>query len=218
MEVDVYNQDGKKTGTAELSASVFGLPWNAGLAHQVLIGQAANRRQPVAHAKGRGEVRGGGRKPWRQKGTGRARHGSIRSPIWKGGGVTHGPTKERIFKKKVNKKMAAKALAMVLSAKVRDKELLIVDDLVPRLFKTKDAARMFENFSKIKGFGDIVGKKKRTIALVSDFKPEAKRSLKNLSYLELEEARNVTALDVINRKYLVAPKASVEVLVKRLGL
>src|SRR3989304_3611811 len=105
MEFPVYNKDGKEVGKASLSDAVFGLKWNSDLVHQVVIGQAANQRQGTAHAKGRSEVRGGGRKPWKQKGTGRARHGSIRSPLWKGGGVTFGPTSQRNFKVQINKKM-----------------------------------------------------------------------------------------------------------------
>ena len=99
MEYPIYNQQAQQTGTVELSDSVFGLPMNRDLLYQVTTSQIANKRQVIAHAKGRSEVRGGGKKPWQQKGTGRARHGSIRSPIWKGGGVTHGPTKERNFEK-----------------------------------------------------------------------------------------------------------------------
>ena len=97
MKVDIYNQGAEKTGTLELPKGVFGLPWNEDLVHQVAVAMQANLRVPVAHTKGRGEVAGGGRKPWRQKGTGRARHGSIRSPIWRGGGVTHGPTKGKNY-------------------------------------------------------------------------------------------------------------------------
>lgn len=215
MEIGVYNQDGKNVGTMELP-KIFELPWNADLVHQVVTSQMANRRPTVAHAKGRGEVRGGGRKPWRQKGTGRARHGSIRSPLWKGGGVTHGPTKERNFKKKINKKMAGRALATVLSAKVRDKEMLIVDDLKLEKPKTKEAAKVFINFSKIKGFSDITAKAGRALVLLTESAPEIRRALRNLPYVELEEARNVTALEVLNRKYLVVPKASIEILIKRL--
>lgn len=215
MNVKVYNQSGKETGEMELP-KVFELPWNADLVHQVVTSQAANRRQVVAHAKGRGDVRGGGRKPWRQKGTGRARHGSIRSPIWKGGGVTHGPLKEKVYKKKINRKMAQKALAAVIAAKVRDHEVLILDDLKLAQPKTREALKVFENISKVKAFSDIVAKPKRSLVLLPDASQELRRALRNVPALELAEARNATALDVINRKYVVLPKASVEVLLKRL--
>lgn len=216
MNVKVYNQSGKESGEMELP-KVFALPWNADLVHQVVTGEMANRRQSVAHAKGRSEVRGGGRKPWRQKGTGRARHGSIRSPIWKGGGVTHGPTKERVFAKKINKKMARKALATVLSAKVRDGEVLVLDELKLAQPKTKEAAKVFQNLSKIKTFSDLMGTSKRALVLLPDASQEARRALRNLPFVELEEARNVTAFEALNRKYVVLPRASVDVLVKRLG-
>ena len=97
MEAILYNNKGEKAGKVEVPESIFGLQWNADLVHQVIVGMQANARQPVAHTKTRGEVRGGGKKPWQQKGTGRARHGSSRSPIWKGGGVTHGPRKDKIY-------------------------------------------------------------------------------------------------------------------------
>ena len=105
MKIETYNVKGEKIGTAELPEGIFGVAWKPALVKQVYDGEMANKRRPWAHTKTRGEVRGGGRKPWRQKGTGRARHGSIRSPLWVGGGVTHGPRKERSYEVKINKKM-----------------------------------------------------------------------------------------------------------------
>lgn len=195
---------------------VFGSRWNADLVHQVVVSQAANRRQNVAHTKGRGEVSGGGRKPWRQKGTGRARHGSIRSPIWKGGGVTHGPLKGKQYKKKINRKMAARALALVLAAKARDEEMIVVDGLALLRAKTKEALNVFKNLSKQKVLADIIAKPKRALVLLPDSGQELRRALRNVPALELAEARNVTALDVLQRKYIVLPKASVEILARRL--
>ena len=122
MQIDLYNAGGSIIGKADLPEKMFGQKWNPDLVHQVLAAQESNARKPLAHAKGRGEVRGGGKKPWRQKGTGRARHGSIRSPLWKGGGVTHGPTKERNFEKKINKKMRRAALFSILSRKTKEQE------------------------------------------------------------------------------------------------
>jgi large subunit ribosomal protein L4 len=137
MKAAVYNWTGAQVAETNLPETIFNRPWNPTLVHQVLVAQAANRRKPIAHAKGRGEVRGGGRKPWRQKGTGRARHGSIRSPIWKGGGVTHGPTKEKRYEKHVNKKMRRAAVLSVLSKKVADQELSIIDQMRLDAEKTK---------------------------------------------------------------------------------
>ncbi|MBI2055675.1 MAG: 50S ribosomal protein L4 [Candidatus Sungbacteria bacterium] len=216
MQVKVYNHLGQEAGEMELP-KFFQLPWNADLVHQVVVSQAANLRQPVAHVKNRGEVRGGGKKPWRQKGTGRARHGSIRSPLWKGGGVTHGPTKERSFEKKINKKMANKALALVLSAKIRDGELVVLDHLSLAAPKTKEAAKIFENLSRIKSFGDIAAKKNRVLMLLAKNEENVRRGARNLPFVEIEEARNATALDVINRKYVVLPQAGIDVLNRRLA-
>ena len=212
----MYNHQGKTVGNMELPAA-FALPWNADLVHQVVTSQASNRRPVVAHAKGRSEVRGGGRKPWRQKGTGRARHGSIRSPIWKGGGVTHGPTKERNFKKKINKKMASRALATVLSAKVRDRELVVMDQLSVSQPKTKEALLTLRNLSKIKPYADILGNRPRALVLIPNDSRELMRAFRNLPAVEIGRPENVTALDAMNRKYVVLPKAALETLMKRLS-
>lgn len=209
MKTNLYNQKGEKTGTTDLPDSVFGLKWNADLVHQVVTSQTANLRQPTAHAKGRGEVRGGGRKPWRQKGTGRARHGSIRSPLWKGGGVAHGPKKERVFKKKINKKMAKKALWTVLSAKAREGEIVVLEDLKFAEPKTKLAAALFEKLCKLKEFKNLKKGNGVLIAL-----PEkdgfSRRALRNLPYAGIDEARNLNARKVLQYKYILFPKAVVE--------
>ncbi|MFY9462331.1 MAG: 50S ribosomal protein L4 [Candidatus Sungiibacteriota bacterium] len=214
MEIQVYNQRGEKTATAELPDKVFALPWNADLVHQVATSQEANKRQNVAHAKGRSEVRGGGRKPWRQKGTGRARHGSIRSPLWKGGGVTHGPLKEKNYKKKINKKMASAALATVLSAKIRDKELLILDGIAVQAPKTKEAASIVKNLSKIAGFTELVSKS--AMLALPELDGNLMRAFRNLPNLNTEEARNITALDLLSHKYVIMPRAAIEILKRRL--
>ena len=138
MKTNIYNKNNELVGTIELDDKIFARKWNPDLVHQVLVAIAANRRQPLAHTKGRSEVSGGGRKPWRQKGTGRARHGSIRSPIWKGGGVTFGPTNERVFVKKINKKMAKAALYAALSKKLNEGELKIIDTLQISQPKTRE--------------------------------------------------------------------------------
>jgi len=148
MKVEIFNKKNEKTGQIELSESVFGRKWNADLVHQVLVSQMANIRKPFAHAKGRGEVSGGGKKPWRQKGTGRARHGSIRSPIWIGGGVTFGPTKEKNYSKKINKKMRRVAIFAILSKKLDDGEIKFIDSLEIESPKTKILAGVLKNISE----------------------------------------------------------------------
>ena len=209
MQVKIYNQSGEETGMVELPDRVFGLKWNADLVHQVVTSYAANKRRGTAHAKTRGEVRGGGRKPWRQKGTGRARHGSIRSPIWKGGGVTHGPRSEKIYAKKINKKMAKKALYTVLSAKTRDNEIVVVDDLKFPEAKTKTAAAMFRNFSGKAEFGKITKGRGALVALAGK-DDSARRALGNLPYAGVDEARNLNAHEVMRYKYILLPKQAIE--------
>lgn len=213
MKVKLYNQFAEEVETVELPEAVFGLKWNADLVHQVVKSQAANQRPSVAHAKGRGEVRGGGKKPWRQKGTGRARHGSIRSPIWKGGGVTHGPTKEKIFTKKINKKMAKGALYVVLSAKARDGEIIVLEDLRFQDPKTKLAAKVFKNLSSVDNFKNLQ-KGNGVLVALPEKENLARRAVRNLSFVEVEEARNLNAHKVLQYKYLLFPKSVIGQLFK----
>ncbi|MBI3420632.1 MAG: 50S ribosomal protein L4 [Candidatus Sungbacteria bacterium] len=209
MEVKVYNQQGEQTGTMALPDAVFGLKWNADLVHQAVTSQQANQRAGTAHTKKRSEVRGGGRKPWRQKGTGRARHGSIRSPIWKGGGVAHGPTTEKNYKKKLNKKMAKKALYTALSAKVRDQEIIILNDLAFFAPKTKFAAQMFQKLTAIPGFSRMTKTSSVLVALpTGDI--AARRALRNLPFVHTDEARNLNTYGVMRYKYILFPQKSLE--------
>ncbi len=145
MVVKVYNLENREVGEINLADNIFGRDWNPDLIHQVLVSKASNKRQPLAHAKSRADVIGGGKKPWRQKGTGRARHGSIRSPLWKGGGVTFGPTKEKNFYKKINKKMLKAALYSALSKKLEDGELRVIDGLKTDNYKTKEIFAKLKN-------------------------------------------------------------------------
>ncbi|MBI4137839.1 MAG: 50S ribosomal protein L4 [Candidatus Sungbacteria bacterium] len=211
MRVKTYNQQAEETGTVELPDAVFGVKWNADLVHQVVTSYAANRRRGTAHAKDRGEVRGGGRKPWRQKGTGRARHGSIRSPIWKGGGVTHGPRAEKNYEKKIPKKMARRALFTVLSAKARDGEIVVLDDLKFPEAKTKQAALLFSKLAGREGLHRIQKGNGALVALGSR-DDSARRALRNVPYLEVDEARNLNAWKVAQYKYLMISKETVGVL------
>lgn len=220
MESKIYNQEGKETGSINLPASVFGLPWNSDLVHQVVVSEAANKRNRVAHTKDRGEVRGGGKKPWRQKGTGRARHGSIRSPIWIGGGVTHGPTKEKNYEKKIGKKMKAKALFTILSEKLRQNEILFVDNINLKESKTKEAKKVLEKMSKISGFEGVLSKKNNSAVITFwDKNRENERSFRNFSNFKTGELRNITPSEILNHKYLIIiePKESVEFIAGKLN-
>ncbi len=219
MESKIYNQEGKETGSINLPASVFGLSWNSDLVHQVVVSEAANKRNRVAHTKDRGEVRGGGKKPWRQKGTGRARHGSIRSPIWIGGGVTHGPTKEKNYEKKIGKKMKAKALFTILSGKLRQNEILFIDKVNLKEAKAKEAKKVLEKMSKISGFEGVLSKKNNSAVITFwDKNRENERSFRNFSNFKIRELRNITPLEILNHKYLIIiePKESVEFLAGKL--
>ena len=143
-EVKVYNQAGQEIGKEKLNPKIFGVKVKTDLVHQVMVSMQANSRRVLAHTKGRAEVRGGGRKPWKQKGTGRARHGSNRSPLWIGGGITFGPTRFRNFVQKINKKMKRKALYMSLSDKVATQHLIVFDDISFEKPSTKKAVLLLE--------------------------------------------------------------------------
>lgn len=204
MESTVYNQTGKETGKISLPNNIFGLPFNADLVHQVAVAMQANKRRNVAHTKDRGEVRGGGKKPWQQKGTGRARHGSIRSPLWVGGGATHGPSKDKVFSRKINKRMNAKALFSVLSKKFKDNEILFIDNLALKERKTKEAKILINNFASIAGYEKLATKKSNAFHLAIPKKDSTiERSFANLSQITVGEIRNLNLLDILNNKYLV---------------
>ena len=207
MEAKIYNQKAEEAGKIKLPEDIFNLPWNADLVHQVVVSSQSNKRVPVAHAKGRSEVRGGGRKPWPQKGTGRARHGSIRSPIWVGGGVTHGPTKEKKYAKKINKKMREKAFLTVLSQKLRDKEILFLDKIDLSQPKTKEAMSIISNIAGIKGFEKLAAKRKNNAIIVLPKKEEKiNRSFRNIAGMRILETRNLNILDLLKYKFLIVSK------------
>ena len=199
MKEIVYNQKGEEVSKTDLPEDIFGLEINDDLVHQAAVAQMANSRKVIAHTKDRSEKRGGGRKPWRQNGTGRARHGSIRSPIWKGGGVTFGPTKERVFSKKVNKKVKRKALCMVLSSKVRDKELVLIDNLEISEIKTKKMSQFLVNLSK-KIKKDL---NKGTLIISPKKDEKISRASRNIPKIKVIAANNLNILDILSYKYLL---------------
>lgn len=213
METKIYNTEGKETGKIKLPESVFGVKWNADLVHQVVTAIKANARTSIAHTKGRGEVRGGGKKPWKQKGTGRARHGSSRSPIWIGGGITHGPNKEKIYTQKINRKMNARALAMTLSRKFRDGEILFVDTWGLSDKKTALAKRSLATLSAIPGFSIMKKSKNAALIAIAENDINIKKSFRNIGNVSVEEARNINPEELLTYKYVVVsdPKESVSV-------
>ncbi len=204
METQIYNQKGKSVGKLTLPESIFGLPWNGDLVHQVVTAMQANARTPIAHTKFRGEVSGTTKKPWKQKGTGRARHGSTRSPIWVGGGVAHGPRNEKSYEQKINKKMKVKALFTVLSEKFRKGQILFVEELNIKDIKTKDAVSIVTDLSKIEGFEKITGGKKTNTYITVPAKSETlKKSFSNIKTVELDEVRNVNPVDLLAYRYII---------------
>jgi len=218
IKAETYTVEAKKAGAIELPADVFALPWNAALMHQVVVSMQANMRTPVAHTKSRGDVRGGGRKPWRQKGTGQARHGSIRSPLWKGGGVTFGPRNEKDFSKSINKKMRAKALFVALSKKLKDGHILFVESMVFGKPSTAEAKKVITLLSTVKGFEGMNTKRRNSVLLVTaGNEPALVKSFNNFGNVEVDTVRNLNPVDVLKYKYLlvVSPKESVRILEER---
>ncbi len=188
-------------GEEKLDATLFEVPAKEGLIHQAVVAQMANRRQVLAHTKDRGEVRGGGIKPWKQKGTGRARQGSIRSPLWVGGGVVFGPRNDRNFHQKINKKMKRKALLMCLSDRARDERIILLDKLELENFKTK---KFLEILNK------LPNREKKTLLVLADNDKKIIKSAANLPYLKTIESVNLNVMDVLNNEYLMLPVATLK--------
>lgn len=209
MEATIYNMKGAAAGKVKLSEKAFGLSWNADLVHQVMHSMMSTARQPIAHTKTRGEVRGGGKKPWRQKGTGRARHGSTRSPLWVGGGVAHGPRNDKNYDRKVNKTMKAKAFLTLLSKKYRDGEVIFVDSLSFSTPKTADAKAALVAISKNKGLEKLATKRKNSAFIaVSKKDANVEKSFRNIGSVVVDEARNVNLLDLLKHTFVVIENPS----------
>ncbi|MFH0951703.1 MAG: 50S ribosomal protein L4 [Patescibacteria group bacterium] len=205
IKATVYNQEGQEVGEQELKTEHFGVPLNDVIIKQVVLALQANKRQPLAHVKTRSEVRGGGRKPWRQKGTGRARHGSIRSPLWRSGGKSFGPRNNRNFVKKVNRKIRQKALAMVLSDKVSNKKFIILDDLNISEAKTKQFIAVRDKLPT-KESSLLVILPKNDINII--------RAVSNVPKAKVVQAESLNILDILKHKYLLLPKSSLDVINK----
>ncbi len=212
MQADIYNWENKKVDTLELP-EVFNTRWSPALVQQVLLAQLANRREPWSYVKGRGEVRGGGRKPWRQKGTGRARHGSIRSPLWIGGGKAHAPTKERNYTQKVNKKMRRTAILSILSRRLRDGELKIFDDLSVAEPKTKVLA------GKLKAvLGNKTLRKPDVLLVPAGENKNIFRAASNIPKTKAIGPESLNVYDLLNYKAIWLDKRAVEVVAKHYSI
>ncbi|MGB3988361.1 MAG: 50S ribosomal protein L4 [Minisyncoccales bacterium] len=200
MKINLYNQKGEKVGKTDLPDEIFNVEINSDLLHQVIVSQMANKRQSSAHTKDRGDVSGGGKKPWRQKGTGRARHGSRRSPIWVGGGVTFGPKSEKNYKKTIPQKMKRKALFMALSSKVNDDELILIDDLGMK----EPQARIAQSILEKLPLSDKSG-----LVVLSEPDKNIVLSFRNIPKTESIQAKDLTALNILSFKKLIMTPDSV---------
>ena len=201
LKTKVYNLEGKETGELKLDEKIFGVKIRPSVVQQVVEAILANRRQVLAHTKQIGEVRGGGKKPWKQKGTGRARHGSRRSPLWVGGAVTFGPTKERNFTKKVNQKVKQKALFMVLSDKFNNEKLTVVEKLEIPSRKTKDLLSALSKF-KLDDKKTLIGIEKKD--------ENTQTSSKNLKTVKVIPVTSLNVYSLLKYENLVLTKESIE--------
>lgn len=199
IKVDIKDQTGKKVGSATLEPKIFEVSISPQVIQHVVVAHQANNRPIVAHTKGRADVRGGGRKPWKQKGTGRARHGSIRSPIWKGGGVTFGPRNDRNYSQKVNRKAKRQALFMGLSDRAKNKKIVVLDAINMEKAKTKIIAGLLKTL-KIKNTLIITAKKEDNI----------QRATRNIPKTHVLPANSLNILTVIKHNYLVVTKESLK--------
>ncbi len=203
----IWNLAGERKGEATLPAKIFSQEFDSRVLSEAVVALEKRARPSVAHAKDRGSVRGGGRKPWRQKGTGRARHGSIRSPIWRGGGVTHGPTKDRKYEPKLNSRLRKKALAMALSQKLRADEIILVSEFKSS-GKTKDLVSQINILLKGRPAGSVL--------IVAGAMPEnLKRASRNIPRLLASDADKVGLLDTLRSKYIILDEEALKVLEKR---
>jgi len=200
MKISVHNLEGKKIEDIEVSDSVFALPSNDDLLRQVYVAIASNKRTAIAHTKDRSERSGSGIKPWRQKGTGNARVGERRNPVWRKGGIAFGPTKDRNFSKDVNKKMKQKAVLVAIGEKIRKQEFIVVDDLNIKDKKTKTFAKALKNLN-------VTGK-----ALVSfdDSEKNSRIYSRNIENVTNVFTKNLNVYDLLNNRSLVLSKSSIK--------
>lgn len=210
--LNVYNSEGVVVSNRELDATVFGITPKEEVVHLAVVAQDANARRVYASTKGKGEVRGGGKKPWKQKGTGRARHGSIRSPLWRGGGIVFGPRANRNYSLKINKKVKKKALCMVLSVRASEGRIVLLDTLEITSAKTKQAAGLLAKLPVIE-----FAKGRKSAVITPPHTPSLTRSLRNLPRVSIIPALSLNVKDLIASPSLVIPLASLESIEKQYG-
>ena len=208
----VYNSEGKEVDTIKLNASVFDGSQNLDCLHQAILGFQANQRKGLASTKTRGEVSGGGKKPWKQKGTGRARVGSTRSPLWRHGGVVFGPH-PRDFSYEVPQKIKALALKTSLNVKLNENNFMILDEFNVIAPKTKQAVGVFSN---MKLFSAKDRKPKKVLFLTHKLDAQLKQALRNISFLTVDLASDCHAYEVMNNQKLLITKAGLALLTERL--
>jgi len=199
-KVKLYNAQGKSVGEKDLRDDVFGIAVNPSFIHEVVISLQGNARKPWAHTKTKGEVSGGGKKPWRQKGTGRARHGSTRNPQWAGGGVAFGPRTDRDYSRKINRKAKRRAFCMALSDKAGSEHLVLVEDIQAKDGKTKEIVALMGKLP-VKGKITLVGYEKNE---------DLSRSTRNLKDLNLVSTENAGLLDILDADYVVMTPMAAE--------
>lgn len=207
IKIQVKNLLGEKVGEMELSQDVFGVKKNEELLHQVMVARYANQRLPIAHSKTRAERSGSGAKPWKQKGTGRARTGAVRNPVWKKGGIVFGPRNDRNFKQKVNKKANRLAIKMVLSEKVKAEQLVILDELKLAENKTKVMAQALNK----------LGIDKRVLLVLAEEAKLIKMFSRNIDLVENVFANQLNLLNLLNNKYVLIDKAGINFLEEKYG-
>jgi len=217
MKTELYNKKAEKVGTIDLPDRVFAVRWNPQLVHQALNAQVSNARDVLAHTKGRGEVSGGGKKPWKQKHTGRARHASIRSPIWKGGGVAHGPTKDRNFSKKINKKMRQAAIFSVLSKRLKDGEVKFIDSLTFDKPKTKLATDFLKGFLKSSD-KDVKTVRINALIVPDQANRDIYRATRNIQNVKSLNPNALNVYDLLKYRNIILDKEAIAVIDKNYSM
>jgi len=206
MKADLFNQRGDKIEEIDLPNRIFSITPTPDLLHQVVLYYRNLSRRVIAKTKDRSEVRGGGRKPWRQKGTGRARHGSIRSPLWRKGGITFGPRTEKKYQTRISRAKRKKALSMVLSQKFKEGEIIFVEKIEDLGIKTKSFAKFFKNLTKIKK--DILGE--RTLFVLTNKNENIIKAARNLKNVSLASINSLNPYLLLKNKYLIIEKEAIE--------